>query len=313
MNLHSRAGTCPRSRAVLVERVLDEGWSWKRAAQAAHVSERTVGKWLRRFREEGPEGLRDRSSRPQSSPTRTKGSVRERILALRAKRLTVREIFRTTGVPSSTVSRILRGAGVGRLKSLEPPEPANRYERERPGDLLHVDIKKLGRIVGGAGHRVTGDRSKRSRNAGWEYLYVCVDDHSRLSYVEALPAENMLHAADFMRRAILWFEQLGVKPLRVLSDNGKVFTSGVFSGVCESFGVKRKLTRPYRPRTNGKAERFIQTLLREWAYRGRYRSSRQRLKDLPRWLHHYNYHRAHSSLEDRPPASRVNNLLGRDS
>ena len=313
MNLHSRAGTCPRSRAVLVMRVLEEGWKWEQAAEAAGVSERTVGKWLRRFREEGLAGLQDRSSRPMSSPSRTKESIRQRILVLRSKRLTVRDIFETTGVPPSTVSRILRGAGVSRLRSLEPPEPPNRYERDRPGDLLHVDIKKLGRIVGGAGHRMTGDRSKRTRSAGWEYMYVCVDDHSRLSYVEALPAEDKTNAAAFMRRAALWFQNLGVRPLRVLTDNGKVFTSAPFRETCDELEMKRKLTRPYRPRTNGKAERFIQTLLREWAYRHAYRTSRQRLKALPRWIHHYNFHRRHSSLEDRPPASRVNNLLSRDS
>jgi transposase InsO family protein len=222
-------------------------------------------------------------------------------------------ISETIGLPRSTVSRILRAAGVSRVSKLEPPEPPRRYEHERPGDLLHADIKKLGRIAGGVGHRITGNRSSRARKAGWEYVYVCVDDHSRFTYVEVLEAEDKQNAAGFLERAILFFMERGVTPRRILTDNGKVFTSHLFEGICRRLNVRHSLTKPYRPRTNGKAERFIQTMLREWAYRRPYRSSGQRRRALPRWLHHYNFHRQHSSLGDRSPASRMNNLFSRDS
>ena len=313
MNAHSRAKTTPRSRELLVERVQAEGWSRRKAATAFGLSVRTAAKWLRRFREEGAGGLQDRSSRPRSSPWRTPENLRNRVLELRQKRLTGREISETVGLPKATVSRILRQNGVARLRSLQPPEPPRRYEHERPGDLLHIDIKKLGCIVGGPGHRIHGDRTRRSKGAGWEHVYVCVDDHSRLSYVEPLKAEDMETAAGFLDRAVAWFRSSGIQPRRLLTDNGGVFKSRSFKETCKRFSVRHGFTRPYRPRTNGKAERFIQTMLREWAYRRSYSSSAKRRRALPRWLHYYNHHRQHSSLGGKPPMSRVNNLFSFDT
>lgn len=313
MNVHSRAKTNPRSRELLVDRVQAEGWSRREAAQAFGLSVRTVAKWLGRYREEGLQGLRDRTSRPLSSPTRTSEILRRKVLELRQKRFVGREISETTGLPRATVSRILRKAGAGRLRSLEPPEAPNRYELPNPGDLLHIDIKKLGRIVGGPGHRAHGDRRTRKRGAGWEHIYVCIDDHSRLSYVEPLKAEDKQTATGFLERAIAWYRASGIQPRRLLTDNGKVFTSGTFNEVLDRASIHHGFTRRYRPRTNGKAERFIQTMLREWAYRRSYSSSAKRRNALPRWLHYYNFHRQHSSLGGKPPVSRVNNLFSPDT
>ena len=313
MNCHSRATTNPRSRELIVHRVQAEGWSRREAAQALGLSVRSVAKWLRRFREEGLPGLRDRTSRPQTSPTATAESLRRRVLELRQKRLVGREISETIGLPRATVSRILRKAGVGRLRSLQPPEPPIRYELPHPGDLLHIDIKKLGRIVGGPGHRIHGDRTRRKRGVGWEHIYVCIDDHSRLSYVEALKAEDKETASGFLERAIAWYRASGIQPRRLLTDNGKVFTSRLFEEILAKASIRHGLTRRYRPQTNGKAERFIQTMLREWAYRRSYSSSAKRRHALPRWLHYYNFHRQHSSLGGKPPVSRVNNLFSSDT
>ena len=313
MNVHRRAKTCPESRALLVRRVLLEGWTRQETAEGLGISVRTTSKWLRRYRLEGAAGLQDRSSRPLRIPNSTPERVRRRVLELRGKRLMGREVAELLGLPRSTVGRILRKAGVGRLRSLEPPEPVVRYELPHPGDLLHVDIKKLGRIAPGfIGHRITGDRSRRARRIGWEHVYVCIDDHSRLGYVEPLNAEDKQDAAAFLERAFTWFRSNGITPRRLLTDNGRVFRSDLVRAVCDRFNVRQSFTRPYRPRTNGKAERFIQTLLREWAYRRPYRSSAERRRRLPQWLHYYNFHRRHSSLGDRPPASRVNNLLSFD-
>jgi transposase InsO family protein len=310
MNAHSRAKTTPRSRELLVGRVQAEGWSRREAATAFGLSLLTTAKWLRRFREEGLAGLQNRTSRPRSSPRRTAEILRMKVLELRHKRLTGREISETMGLPRATVSRVLREAGVGRLRSLEPSEPPNRYEHKHPGDLLHIDIKKLGRIVDGPGHRIHGDRTTRKkRGAGWEHVYVCVDDHSRLSYVEPLKAENKHVAAGFLQRAIAWYRASGIQPRRLLTDNGGVFSSGPFQEICKRASLRHGFTRPYRPRTNGKAERFIQTMLREWAYRRSYSSSAKRRRTLPRWLHYYNFHRQHSALGGKPPVSRVNNLF----
>ena len=313
MNAHSRAKTNPRSRELIVQRVQAEGWSRRKAAEALGLSVRTVSKWLRRYREEGLAGLPDRTSRPHSSPTRTSEILRKRVLELRQKRLVGREISETIGLPRATVSRIVRKAGVGRLRSLEPPEPPNRYEHAHPGDLLHIDIKKLARIVGGPGHRIHGDRRKKKRGVGYEHFFVCIDDHSRLSYVEALKAEDKQTAAGFLQRAIAWYRASGIQPRRLLTDNGRVFTSRPFNEVLAQAFIRHGFTRPYRPRTNGKAERFIQTMLREWAYRRSYSSSAKRRRALPRWLHYYNFHRQHSSLGGKPPVSRVNNLFSRDT
>jgi transposase InsO family protein len=224
-----------------------------------------------------------------------------------------REISETIGLPRATVGRILRKAGVARLRSLQPPEPPNRYEHEHPGDLLHIDIKKLARIVGGPGHRIHGDRTRKRRGVGYEHVYVCIDDHSRLSYVEPLRAEDKQTATGFLERAIAWYRASGIQPRRLLTDNGKVFTSRPFNEVLAQASIRHGFTRPYRPRTNGKAERFIQTMLREWAYRRSYSSSAKRRRALPQWLHYYNFHRQHSSLGGKPPVSRVNNLFSRDT
>ena len=312
MNCHSRAKSNPRSRELIVQRVQAEGWSRREAAEALSLSLRTVAKWLGRYREEGLPGLRDRTSRPRNSPTRTPENLRRRVLELRQKRLVGREISETTGLPRATVSRILRMARVGRLRSLEPPEPPNRYELPNPGDLLHIDIKKLARIVGGPGHRIHGDRTRKTRGVGYEHVYVCIDDHSRLSYVEPLKSEDKQTAAGFLERAIAWYRASGIQPRRLLTDNGKVFTSGTFNEVLDNASIRHSFTRHYRPRTNGKAERFIQTMLREWAYRRSYSSSATRRRALPRWLHYYNHHRQHSSLGGKPPMSRVNNLFSFD-
>ena len=297
----------------MVQRVQAEGWSRRTAAEAFGLSVRTAAKWLRRFREEGPGGLRDRSSRPLSSPGRTPETLRIRVVELRGKRLTGREISETIGLPRATVGRVLRQSGLGRLRSPEPKEPPNRYEHKHPGDLLHIDIKKLARIVGGPGHRIHGDRTKKKRGVGFEHVYVCIDDHSRLSYVEPLRAEDKTTATGFLERAIAWYRASGIRPRRLLTDNGKVFTSGLFNEVLAKASIRHGFTRHYRPRTNGKAERFIQTLLREWAYRRSYSSSAKRRNALPRWLHYYNFHRQHSSLGGKPPVSRVNNLFSRDT
>jgi len=313
MNVHSRAKTNPRSRELLVDRVEAEGWSRRKAAEAFGLSLRTVSKWLRRYREEGLPGLRDRTSRPHSSPRRTSEILRKRVLELRQKRFVGREISETIGLPRATVSRILRKAGTGRLRSLEPPEPPNRYELPNPGDLLHIDIKKFARIVGGPGHRIHGDRTRKKRGVGYEHVYVCIDDHSRLSYVEPLEAEDKQTATGFLERAIAWYRASGIQPRRLLTDNGKVFTSGTFNEVLARASIRHGFTRRYRPRTNGKAERFIQTMLREWAYRRSYSSSAKRRSALPRWLHYYNFHRQHSSLGGKPPVSRVNNLFSPDT
>lgn len=313
MNLHSRAKTTPQSRELLVRRVEAEGWSRRKAAEAFGLSVRRVACWLTRYRQEDLSGLQDRSCRPLHSPARTPENVRKRILELRQRRLTGLEISQTTGVPRATVSRILRQNGMGRLRALQPPEPVRRYEHEKPGDLLHIDIKKLGRIVGGIGHRITGDRSRRKPKAGWEHVYVCVDDHSRLSYVEPLRAEDKESAAAFLERAVAWYQARGIQPKRLLTDNGKVFKSHLMRALCARLSSRQSFTPSYRPQTNGKAERFIQTMLREWAYRRPYPSSARRRRALPRWLHYYNFHRRHSSLGDQPPASRVNNLLSSDT
>jgi transposase InsO family protein len=313
MNAHSRAKSNPFSRELTIQRVQAEGWSRREAAEALSLSVRTVAKWLRRYREEGLPGLRDRTSRPRSSPTATSEILRRRVLELRQQRLVGREISETIGLPRATVSRILRKAGSGRLRSLQPPEPPNRYELPNPGDLLHIDIKKLARIVGGPGHRIHGDRTRKKRGVGYEHIYVCIDDHSRLSYVEPLKAENKDTATGFLERAIAWYRASGIQPRRLLTDNGKVFTSRTFNEILDRASIRHTFTRRYCPRTNGKAERFIQSMLREWAYRRSYSSSAKRRRALPRWLHYYNFHRQHSSLGGKPPVSRVNNLFSRDT
>lgn len=304
MNMHSLARTTPISRALLVERVAGEGRSVSQAAAQLGISPRTAYKWLARFRLEGAGGLRDRSSRPHECPTRTDAARLELIVTLRRSRHSGPQIARSLGLPKATVARVLKREGLHRLRYLEPPEPPNRYERQRPGELLHLDVKKLGKIAG-VGHRIHGDRTRRSRGAGWEFVHVCVDDASRLAYAEVLPDELGATTAAFLERALAWFRQLGIRAQRVLTDNAMNYGSHAFLRVCRLRAIRVLKTRPYRPRTNGKAERFIQTLLREWAYARPYTHSRFRKRTLKPWLRYYNQRRPHGSLDGKPPTSRI--------
>ena len=314
MNLHANARTCPNSRELLAKRVLNEGWSHQRAARAAGVSTRTVAKWVARYRAGEP--MSDRSSAPRRVPARTEPSRIEAIERLRRLRMTAAEIAEVLGMALSTVSRWLKKIGLGRRSRLEPPEPPNRYERSAPGELVHLDVKKLGRIKG-AGHRMVGHRrsqrkvtrqGRRIGALGWEFVHVCVDDATRLAYAEVLPDERGQTAAGFLRRAVAWFASLGVRVEAVMSDNGACYRSGVHSAACSELGLRHIFTRPYRPRTNGKAERFIQTLTDRWAYGAVFGSSAERTRALPGWLSHYNFRRRHGSLGHRPPGSRLAEL-----
>jgi transposase InsO family protein len=303
VKLHANAKTTPRTRLLLVQR-MEEGWDAASAAEAVGVSRRCALKWRARYRSEGLRGLHDRSSAPHRIPHRTPASLVRRIERLRLKRLAAHQIARLLGLARSTVSAVLVRLGLGRLKVLEPREPANSYERARPGELIHLDVKKLGRIKK-PGKRIHGDRSVRSRGAGWEYVHVCVDDHSRVAYVEVLEDEKGKTAAGFLKRAVAWYARLGVRVERALTDNGSCYLSGDYRSVCDELGVTPKRTRPYRPRTNGKAERFIQTLLREWAYAKPYRTSAWRKRALGAWLRHYNRVRPHGSLNFLAPMTRI--------
>lgn len=313
MKIHGNARTCPKSRELIAKRVLEERWSLAAAAEAAGVSEVTARKWVRRFREAGPGGLSDRSSAPRRVPNRTPTARVQAIEALRRLRMTAAEIAELLEMALSTVSLWLKRIGLGKRSRLTPPEPPNRYERRHAGELVHVDIKKLGRILR-PGHRVTGDRSSRKLTtggrgvAGWEFVHVMVDDHSRLAYVEVLADERGVTAAGFLRRGIAWFAKRAITVERVLSDNGSCYRSHWHAEACRELKLRPIFTRPYRPRTNGKAERFIQTLQNEWAYGRLFANSAERTAALPPWLDHYNYKRPHGSLSHKPPGSRINNV-----
>jgi len=315
MKLHGNARTCPRSRLLLCRRVLLEGWSLAAAAEAAGVSERTAAKWRARYRAEGETGLVDRSSAPGEVANRTAEERIELIAALRRLRMTAAEIAECLSMPSSTVSGILTRTGLGRLSRLEPLEPANRYQRQRPGELVHVDVKKLGRINGGAGHRVTGDRRRQgssshgARTTGWEYVHVCVDDATRLAYVEVLADEKAATAVGFLRRAVAHFAAYGVRVERVMTDNGSAYRAIIHALACKALRLKHLRTRPYRPRTNGKAERFIRTLLAGWAYGAIYHNSDERRRALTGWLDFYNRRRPHGSLNRQAPMTRLHALM----
>ena len=313
MKLHANARTCPNSRRLLVERI-DAGWSLAEAAEAAGVSDRTASKWRARWRAEGEAGLLDRSSAPKRVPHRTPALRVEAIVALRRLRMTAAEIAELLSMALSTVSAVLQRVGLGKLSRLVPPEPPNRYEHARPGGLLHLDIKKLGRILS-PGHRVVGHRRsqkkvgpKRLGAAGWEFVHVCVDDATRLAYAEVLGDERGETAAGFLRRAVAWLKRMGITPERVLSDNGACYRATAHAAACRELGLRHSFTRPYRPRTNGKAERFIKTLTHRWAYGAIYANSNDRTRALPGWLTHYNYTRRHGSLSHKPPAARLNEL-----
>ena len=315
MTLHSNARTCPRSRRLLADRVLVESWSLAAAAEAAGVSERTAWKWVDRYRREGDRGLEDRASAPRRVPSRTPAERERLILSLRELRFTSPEIAETLGMPLSTVGAVLSRHGLGKLPRLAPEEPANSYQRPRPGELVHIDVKKLGRI-GRPGHRVNGDRTTRSRGVGWEFVHVAVDDATRLAYVEVLTDEKAATAVGFLRRALAFFRRYGIRVERVLTDNGPCYRAIVHALACKSLGIRHLRTRPYRPRTNGKAERFIRTLVDGWAYGAVYRTSAERTTALPGWLDWYNRLRPHRSLGRQPPLSRLaemNNVAGTNS
>jgi transposase InsO family protein len=318
MKLHGSAKTCPNTRRLIARRVLEQGWTLTAAAEAAGVSVPTARKWSVRYRQ-GEHELLDRSSRPRRIE-RLPDQKLEAIKALRRVRMTAAEIAEVLGLALSTVSRWLRRAGLGKRSRLEPLEPPNRYERRHPGELVHVDIKQLGRIsVRGAGHRMVGHRKsqikaneagKWRKTTGFEYVHVMVDDHSRLAYAEVLASLSARDAIAFLRRALAWFAERGVRIECVMTDNGSAYRSRAHVEVCRELGLRHLRTRPYRPRTNGKAERFIQTLTNEWAYGRIYGSSTERAAALPLWLNHYNFRRPHGSLGHRAPATRVNDLVG---
>jgi len=316
MRIHANAPLGPKGRLVMVDRVLERGWSLAEAAEAAGVSDRTCSKWLARYRAEGEAGLSDRSSAPRSIPHRTSEEFVAVIASLRRLRMTGAEIAFCLGMAPSTVSAVLLRIGLGKLSRLEPPEPPNRYERARPGELLHVDVKKLGRIPDwGAGHRAHGQRNlQRNRRragrriVGWEFVHVCVDDATRLAYVEVLGDERAGTAVGFLRRAVAFYRRHGITVERVMSDNGSAYRSTLHAVACRTLGLRHLRTQPYRPRTNGKAERFIRTLLGGWAYGAIYGSSRERTTALDGWLWTYNHRRPHGSLRHKTPIARLNEL-----
>ena len=307
MKLHPNAKTTPHMRALLVHRVRTEHWPVAAAAAAAGLSRRTAYKWLARHRAGGPEALANRSSCPHRQPRRTAAAIIARILAARQARLTAWAIAVQLQVPRSTVAVILARHGLNRLAALESAAPVLRYERTRPGELVHLDIKPLVRILR-PGHRVHGDRRTRVKGAGWEYVHVAIDDYSRAAYVEVLPAQTGAMAAAFLQRTVQWFARRGVIVQRVLTDNGGAYTSHRFLQCAFRRGVRLRRTRPYRPQTNGKAERFIQTLLRRWAYAVPYASSWRRRQALRPWLRHYNLERPHAALGYQPPCARFPRL-----
>jgi len=312
MNVHKNARLTPRGRAVMVSRIADEGWPVKRAAQASGVSVRTAYRWLARHRLGGERRLHDRSSAPRRCPRRVLPLRIAQIEQLRRKWMTGPAIARALGMSRSTVGLVLRRLGLGKLKALEPKPAVVRYERSAPGEMIHLDIKKLGRFDV-AGHRATGDRQAgRSRRAGWDFLHVCVDDASRLAYTEILPSEGQADTTAFLQRALAWLARHGVSVQRVMTDNGSAYRSRLFANALHQAGARHVRTRPYTPRTNGKAERFIQTSLREWAYARPYRSSDERSQAIGRWIDAYNLTRPHAGIGGLTPWQRVNNLLGND-
>jgi len=313
MKIHGNAKLSPKGRALMCRRVIEQGWSLAEAAEAAGVSERTCSKWRDRYLAEGEAGMADHSSAPQAVANRTDERRIEAIAALRRVRMTGAEIAECLGMALSTVSGILDRIGLGKLSRLEPLEPPNRYERERAGELIHIDVKKLVRIEGGAGHRATGRRTHHARGAGWEFVHVCVDDATRLAYVEVLPDEKARTAVGFLRRALAFYRSHGIEVEGVMTDNGPAYVSIAHAIACRALGLKHIRTRPYRPRTNGKAERFIRTMLGGWAYGAIYRDSTQRTAALSGWLEFYNWRRPHGSLSHKPPGARLtelNNVVG---
>ena len=319
MRLHANAALSLTQRRRMVLRVVEQGWSIKAAAAAAETSSRTCGKWVSRYRAAREFGLLDRSSAPRLVANRTCERRIEAIAALRRLRFTGTEIAELLEMPASTVSGILTRIGMGRLGRLGQ-EPAERYERERPGELVHIDVKKLGRIQGGAGHRFTGrqhynrtftDREgKRRHTVGWDYVHIAIDDCTRLAYAEVLPDEKASTASGFLARAIAFYRRHGITVERVMTDNGSPYRSAIHAITCRALGVRHLRTRPRRPQTNGKAERFIRTMLTGWAYGALYGTNRERTAALDGWLWTYNHRRRHTAIGRQPPITRLNNLLG---
>jgi transposase InsO family protein len=314
MDTHKNARLTPKGREAMVRAVVDGGLSKAAAARQFNTTPKTVANWVKRFRAEGDSGLRDRSSRPLSSPSQTAPATCACVEALRRQRYTGKQIAAELGISPATVSRILRRLGLNRLSALEPAEPVRRYEHARPGEMIHIDIKKLGKF-NHTGHRITGDRKGQSshRGAGWEFVHVSIDDHSRIAFAKIMFDEKKRSAIIFLKAALAYYESLGIKVERVMTDNGSCYKSFAFRKACQRLGLRHIRTKPYTPKTNGKAERFIQTSLREWAYAQAYDNSYQRKEQLPAWLHQYNWHRPHTGINDRTPISRLglskNNLL----
>jgi transposase InsO family protein len=307
MDTHKNARLTAKGREQMVRAVVHGGLTKAAAARKFNTTPKTVGKWVERFHTEGVDGLRDRSSRPLSSDSQTPQATCDAVEALRRQRYTGKQIARELGISPATVSRILRRRGLNRLSALEPAEPIRRYARERAGELIHLDIKKLGRI-GSVGHRITGRQSgvvNRHHGIGWEFVHVCIDDASRVAFVQVMADQRKQSAAVFLHAAVAYYAKLGVHIERVMTDNGSCYRSKTFRAACTRLGLRQLFTKPYTPRTNGKAERFIQTALREWAYAQAYQNSDQRSAELPNWLHRYNWHRPHGSLNANTPISRL--------
>jgi transposase InsO family protein len=306
MNTHKNAPLTPKGREAMTRSVAEGGLSQAAAARQFNTTPKTVAKWVNRFRAEGVDGLRDRSSRPHSSPSQTAPATCTAVEALRRQRHTGKQIAAELKISPATVSRILRRLGLNRIRDLEPAEPIRRYEREHPGELIHIDIKKLGRFDK-IGHRITGDRTgqSNSRGVGWEFVHVCIDDHSRVAFSDILPDEKAESAVPFLKAAVAYYKSLGVIVTRVMTDNGSCYKAFAFRDACRELGIKHIRTKPYTPKTNGKAERFIQTALREWAYAQAYPSSDRRAEELPHWLHRYNWLRPHGGVKSQTPISRL--------
>ena len=313
MNVHKNARLTPFGRERIVAQAAG-GQTPQAVSEAAGVCPRTVRKWVKRYEAEGLAGLQDRTSRPHRLYRPTPQAFIERIEALRRQRLTGKAIAAEVGVSPATVSRVLKRLGLNKLSALEPAEPVRRYERENPGELIHIDIKKLGKF-NRIGHRITGDRRGQSnaRGIGWEFVHVCIDDASRVAFSQVLKDEKKASAVAFLKAAVAYYASLGIAVERVMTDNGSCYRSKAFARACKRLGLKHIRTKPYTPKTNGKAERFIQTALREWAYARAYNSSIERAAELPFWMHRYNWHRPHGSIGAKAPISRLgptgNNLL----
>jgi transposase InsO family protein len=312
MDYHHHARLTIYSRERLAKRVIERQLSLKEAMAEFKLSRQSAAKWVRRYREQGLAGLRDRSSRPRRSPRSTSSELVSQVESLRRERWTGVRIAQATGLSRATVSRILTRLKLNKIRMLELQPPILRYEHPTPGDLIHIDIKKLARIHK-PGHRITGNPRDETRGAGWEFLYVAIDDHSRLAYVAMMPDEKAASSSRFLRQAAAYFARHNIQLRRVMTDNGPCFYAHRFRDACRDLGLKHVRTRIYTPRTNGKAERFIQTAIREWAYARLYHNSAERNRCLEPWIHQYNWHRPHASLDQKPPISRsgldVNNLL----